>query len=96
MEKEGMKLFPPPPRPHRLSRTPTRMGFPPPHALTATWAALLSRLLCFRTRCLSLLAWLASRLTTSSGKVTPPPPWVAVHTPKTMHINTTNIRKGRN
>jgi hypothetical protein len=48
---------------------------PPPtrRALATTRAELLSCLLCFRTRCLSLSARLASHLTTSSGKVTPPP-----------------------
>jgi hypothetical protein len=44
---------------------------PPPRALTAIWAALLSQLICFHTCRLSLSAQLASHLTTSSGKVTP-------------------------
>jgi hypothetical protein len=45
---------------------------PPPRVFTAVRAALLSRLLCFHAYRLSLSARLASCLTTSSSKVTPP------------------------
>jgi hypothetical protein len=68
-------------------------GVSSPRALAAARAALLSCLLCFLTHCLSLSARLASHLATCSGKVTPA--WVAMHTPKTLCINTTDIRKGR-
>jgi hypothetical protein len=46
-------------------------GVSSPRALTTARAVLLSRLLCFHACRILLSAWLASRLTESSGKVTP-------------------------
>jgi hypothetical protein len=73
--ENGGCLSPPPPPPHhfhRLLRTPTQKGFLPPHprAFVVVQAMPLSHYFCFLT--LSLFSTrLASRLTTSSGKVTP-------------------------
>jgi hypothetical protein len=44
---------------------------PPPRALTVARPALQSHILCLRACCLLLLTRLASRLTTTSGKVVP-------------------------
>jgi hypothetical protein len=67
-------------------------GFlPPPNALLAIRAVLLSHRICFYACRLSLSARLASRLAASSGKVTPPQ--ITVHTSKILHKQAYALKK---
>jgi hypothetical protein len=100
MENEGRKLFPSPPHPrpppHWLLRTPTQTGSPPhsPRPRNRPGRApklppLLSHTLPFIIGTVGLPPHHILR------QSDPPPPRVTAHTPKTLRINTTDIRKVR-
>jgi hypothetical protein len=65
-------------------------GVSSPRTLMAAPVALQVHLLCLCACCYSLLAWLASCLTASSGRV---PPRSATRIPKILHKNTYALKK---